>query len=96
MRTAVSLLAFCLVSACARPDFAAFWPHRFDISISAGPQPGYAIKRVIEKLGPITLLGDDGSVCRTSGERFAATQVDDWISCDWTLPSPGSIDVAGL
>jgi hypothetical protein len=41
----------------------------------------YAIKRVIEKQSPITLIADDGSVCRTSRERFAATKEGGWTAC---------------
>lgn len=92
MRAAI-LPILCLVAACARPDFVQWWPDRF--TLSGGPQPGYAIKRVIEKREPATLLGDDGSVCRTSTQRHAATSVGSWVNCDWSLPSMDSTD-AGL
>jgi hypothetical protein len=85
------LILIWLAAACARPDYSATWPDRF--IISAGPQPGYAIKQVVEKLGSATLLGDDGSVCRTSRHRFATTDIGSWIDCTWTLPT---IDVAAL
>lgn len=83
MRAAV-FPTFCLIAACARPDYSARWPDRF--VLSAGPQPGYAIKQVVEKLGSPTLLGDDGSLCRDSKERFTATRVGSWINCVWSLP----------
>jgi hypothetical protein len=83
MRSALMLIPVCLAAACARPDYSAGWPDRF--ILSAGPQPGYGIKRVIEKLGSATLLGDDGSLCRTSSHRFAATRVGSWIDCTWTV-----------
>lgn len=92
MRTVATLIAVCLVTSCARPDYAERWPDRF--TLSAGPQPGYAIKRIIEKLEPTTLVGDDGSVCRTSAERFAATDVGRWIGCAWTLSSLDSTELA--
>lgn len=92
MRTAVLLIPVCLVAACARPDYSARWPDRF--ILSAGPQPGYAIKRVIEKLAPATLLGDDGSICRTSADRFAATKVGSWIDCNWMLPTIDASELA--
>jgi hypothetical protein len=84
MRAIVVLILLFWLPACARPDHAEAWPHYY--TISAGPQPGYAIKQVIEKRKPATLLGDDGSVCRTSPERFAATSPGKWIGCDWKLP----------
>jgi hypothetical protein len=78
------LIAISLMTACARPDYSAgFWPENF--TISAGPQPGYAIKRVVEKMAAGTLLGEDGSICRTSTHRFAATKVGSWIDCTWAL-----------
>jgi hypothetical protein len=46
-------------------------------------QPGYAIKQVLDKRKPRALLADDGSVCRTSTERFTAPAVGKWINCDW-------------
>jgi hypothetical protein len=92
MRAAIALIAVCFVTSCARPDYAERWPDRF--TLSAEPQPGYAIKRVIEKLEPATLVGDDGSVCRTSVERFTGTSVGRWIGCDWALPSLDSTELA--
>lgn len=92
MRAVVTLTAACLVSSCARPDYAESWPDRF--TVSAGPQPGYAIKRVIDKVQPVTLVGDDGSVCRTSVERFTGTDRGRWIACLWTLPSLDSTELA--
>jgi hypothetical protein len=84
MRPNLILIPVCLAAACAPPDYSVTWPDRF--IISAGRQPGYAIKRVVEKLGSATLLGDDGSICRTSSHRFAATNLGSWIDCTWDLP----------
>jgi hypothetical protein len=92
MRLALILICMCLGSSCARPDHAEWWPDH--VTLSGGPQPGYAIKQVIEKHEPITLVGDDGSVCRTSVERFAGTKVGRWIACEWSLPSPDSTELA--
>lgn len=92
MRAALVLVSVFLIFGCARPDYA---EQRLDyFLLSAGPQPGYAIKKVIEKQDPITLVGDDGSVCRTSAKRFATTKVGSWIACSWTLPVLDSIDIA--
>jgi hypothetical protein len=92
MRAAVTLIVACLLPSCARPDYAEQWPDR--LTISAGPQPGYAIKRVIEKQPPLTLVGDDGSVCRTSAQRFATTSVGGWAACIWNLPTLDSTEMA--
>jgi hypothetical protein len=88
MRVALILITAGSLS-CARPDYSEVWPDH--VTLSAGPQPGYAIKRVIEKQSPATLVGDDGSFCWTSVERFAAISVGQWIACAWTLPSLDSI-----
>jgi len=92
MRAAVALFAFCLISSCARPDYGESWPGRF--TLTAGPQLGYAIKLVVEKQAPATLRADDGSVCRTSAERFISTAEGGWIACEWTLPSQDSTEIA--
>jgi hypothetical protein len=83
MRAFTPLLVACAISCCARADYAETWPTSFQLS--AGPQPGFAIKPVVEKQKPAVLVADDGSVCRTSAERFARTRVGKWISCDWAL-----------
>ena len=85
MRAFTPLLAAYAISSCARADNAQRWPASFQLS--AGPQLGYAIKRVVDKHEPALLLADDGSVCRTSVERFAGTTTGKWIACDWTLPT---------
>ena len=86
-----ALTAF-LISACARPDYGESRPEW--LLLSAGPQPGYAIKQVIEKDPPETLVGDDGSICRTSRERFARTRDKAWVACAWTLPILDTTDLA--
>ena len=82
MRCFLPLLVACAVSGCARPDYAERWPASFELS--AGPQPGYAIKKVVDKQEPALLLADDGSICRTSVERFTSSETGKWIACDWT------------
>jgi hypothetical protein len=92
VRRLLLLIAALLPLACARPDYVESRPEW--ILLSAGAQPGYAIKQVVEKDPPRTLVGDDGSICRTSEERFAKTQHGAWIACAWTLPQPG--DTTGV
>jgi hypothetical protein len=88
----VYILTAFLISACVRPDYAESRPEW--LLLSAGPQPGYAIKRVIDKDPPETLVGDDGSICRTSRERFARTRDNAWLACVWSLPAPDTTDLA--
>jgi hypothetical protein len=92
MRNCVVLATTLLFCACARADYAETWPGW--LLLSAGPQPGYAIKRVIEKQSPLTLVADDGSVCRTSRERYANTNEGKWIACIWNLPILDSAVIA--
>jgi hypothetical protein len=80
-----------LVSACARPDYGESRPDW--LLVTAGPQPGYSIKRVIEKQDPATLVADDGSICRTSRLRFTRIRTGKWIACVWNLPSLDSTAV---
>lgn len=92
MRLTALLATLGTVAACARPNYAEQWPDRF--SLSAGPQPGYAIKQIVEKQAPVTLVADDGSICRTSEERFAVSKEGSWIACIWNLPSLDSTEIA--
>ena len=85
MHALTPLLAACAIASCARPDYAERWPSSFQLS--AGPQPGYAIKPVVDKQKPAVLVADDGSICRTSFERFTSTKVGKWIACDWAPPA---------
>jgi hypothetical protein len=73
-----------VIVGCARPDYAESWPDQ--LFLSAGAQPGYGIKQIIEKQSPATLVAEDGSVCRTSRERFNRAREGHWIACIWNLP----------
>ena len=90
----ILLVTTCFASACARPDYAHSWPGEF--ILTGGSQPGYAIKRVVEKQGPATLIADDGSLCRTSPERFGDTKEGAWIACVWALPNFDPTELATL
>lgn len=79
------LLAGLFSWACApRADHVFVSPGRL-ITGSSGAQPGYAIKMVQAKQAPTELVGDDGSLCRLTAERFAQVEVGDWLACDWTV-----------
>ena len=51
----------------------------------SGAVPGYTVKRVIGKLRESEVMGDDGSVCRLTAERFEDVVVGDWLACNWTI-----------
>src|SRR3954464_8420175 len=91
MRVVVCLAAICLLSSCARADYGENRPDSF--LLSGGPQPGYAIKQVLDKQPPADLVADDGTLCRTSTQRYRATALGKWIACLWTLPT---LDSTGL
>jgi hypothetical protein len=85
VRHSLVLLASLLVCACSpRADQVFVAPGQF-VSGSSGAQPGYAVKLVRAKDAPSTVLGDDGSVCRLTVERFERVDVGDWLSCEWTV-----------
>ena len=82
------LLAVQFVLACARPDYSERWPDR--LAVSGGPQPGYAIKQIVEREPPSTLIADVGSICRASHDRFVSAKQGRWIACQWNLPASDS------
>jgi hypothetical protein len=92
MHRLLFFMAAVLPAACARPDYAESRPDW--LLVSAGPQPGYAVKLVVEKDPPLTLIAEDGSLCRMSKERYKATKEGDWIACLWNLPAPDRTDLA--
>lgn len=92
MRQLLFLIAALLPAACARPDYAESRPDW--VLVTAGPQPGYAVKVVAEKDPPLTLIAEDGSLCRTSKERYKATKKGTWIACLWNLPAPDRMGLA--
>jgi len=61
---------------------------------SSGAQPGYAIKLVLAKEAPSTVIGDDGSVCRLTAERFTHVDEGDWVGCEWTIEPDATASIA--
>jgi hypothetical protein len=78
-------LAGFLVCGCApRADQVFVAPGRL-VTGSSGAQPGYGIKLVQEKQAPAEIVGDDGSRCRLTPERFAKVDLGEWLACEWTI-----------
>jgi hypothetical protein len=50
-----------------------------------GALPGYAVKQVRGKLRDTEVLGDDGSVCRLTVERFKNVDIGEFLACNWTI-----------
>lgn len=61
---------------------------------SSGGQPGYAIKLVRVKEAPSTVIGDDGSVCRLTAERFTQVHEGDWVGCEWNIEPDTTASIA--
>ena len=84
MRPSLLLLAAALLCGCAARADRVFAAPGI-LTGSFGAQPGYAVKRVEAKEAPADVVGDDGSLCRLTAERFGRADVGDWIACNWTL-----------
>jgi hypothetical protein len=95
VRESVLLLAVSLLGGCApRADQVFVAPGRL-VTGSSGPQPGYAVKLVKAKEAPSDAVGDDGSRCRLTAERFARVDVGDWLGCEWTVSADTLATIAG-
>jgi hypothetical protein len=44
---------------------------------------GWYTKKVVTKQPPETLLAEDGTICRVSPDRFAATKSGAAVYCNW-------------
>jgi hypothetical protein len=85
VRPSVLVLAVFLVSGCSpRADQVFVAPARLVTGSSDG-QPGYAVKLVRAKQAPAEVVGDDGSLCRLTPERFRKVDVGEWLACEWTI-----------
>jgi hypothetical protein len=79
------LLSLAVLAGCAsRADRVFVTPGRVATG-SSGAQPGSAIKQIRAKQPPTEVVGDDGSLCRLTTERFATVGVGDWLNCEWTI-----------
>jgi hypothetical protein len=85
MRPVLIALASVLGCGCVAQADQVFVARGRLISGSSGAQPGYAIKMVRGKQAPTEVIGDDGSLCRLTADRFAHVQVGDWLACPWTI-----------
>jgi hypothetical protein len=84
MRSPLLFLALLLASGCSpRADQVFAAPGL--VTGSSGAQSGYALKLVRGKEPPSTVVGDDGSICRLTTERFARVKPGKWLACEWTI-----------
>jgi hypothetical protein len=85
VRPSVLPVAVLLVSGCVpRADRVFVAPGRL-VTGTSGAQPGYAIKLVRAKQPPAEVVGDDGSLCRLTPERYVKVDVGEWLACEWTI-----------
>jgi hypothetical protein len=90
----VLVLAVFLVCGCApRADQVFTAPGRL-VTGSSGAHPGYAIKLVRAKQTSVEVVGDDGSLCRLTPERFAKVNVGEWLACEWTIAPDTTATIA--
>ena len=85
MRPSVLVPAVLLVCGCAPRADQVFTAPGSLVMGSSGAQPGYAIKLIRAKQAPAAIVGDDGSLCRLTPERFAKVEVGDLMACEWTI-----------
>jgi hypothetical protein len=52
-------------------------------SIGVGATRGWAIKEVVEKQAPRSLLARDGTRCDVSEDRYKETRVGAQVQCEW-------------
>lgn len=91
MRPFVLLLMGFLVGGCVPRADQVFVVQGQIFTGSSGAIPGYEIKLVRGKQGENEAVGDDGSICRLTRERFQRTKAGNWLACNWTIaPEPGS------
>ena len=58
-------------------------PRAGGVGVGVGPTRGWAIKEVVQKNPPRSLLARDGTVCEVSEERYAETRIGAQIQCEW-------------
>ena len=52
-------------------------------AVGVGPTRGWAIKEVVQKNPPHSLLARDATVCEVSDDRYRETRIGAQISCEW-------------
>jgi hypothetical protein len=85
MRPSTFLLSVSLLAGCTPRADQVFVAPSGLVTGSSGAQPGYAVKLVRAKQAPSEVVGDDGSRCRLTVERFAGVDVGDWLACEWAI-----------
>ena len=84
MRAFALLLICLLMGGCASRADHAFAADGI-VTGTSGAVPGYGLKLVQGKQGEAEVVGDDGSVCRLTHERFQRIKIGQWLACNWTI-----------
>jgi hypothetical protein len=88
MRRLPMALLLASLAACGAGPARLVTTPRGEVGVESGPDLGDGIKRVTTKHPPATLVAEDGTVCRVSPDRYAATAVGARVRCDWQLGAP--------
>lgn len=51
--------------------------------VGIGATRGWAIKEVVQKSPPRTLLARDGTICMVEESRYEETRIGAQVQCDW-------------
>lgn len=81
---AVTTTAILLATACVfRGKQVGVTPAGGGAAVGVGPTRGWAIKEVVQKNPPGTLMARDGTVCEVSEARYSETRVGAQVQCEW-------------
>jgi hypothetical protein len=79
-----ALLAIVLITACVyRGKQVGVTPAGGGVAVGVGATRGWAIKEVVQKNPPSTLMARDGTVCEVSETRYNETRVGAQVQCEW-------------
>ena len=80
----VAALAAIVCAACVyRGKQVGVTPAGGGATVGVGATRGWAIKEVVQKTPPGTLMARDGTVCEVSEERYRETRVGSQVQCEW-------------
>ena len=53
------------------------------VAVGVGAKRGWAIKEVVQKTPPRTLMARDGTICEVAEGRYADTRIGTQVQCEW-------------
>lgn len=79
-KRALSLAAFSLLVACARPPYVSSAGNGVVVH---NARIGVYTKEVVTKKDPDTLMADDATICRVSPDVYSSTRLHTMVQCNW-------------